>query len=348
MDRQAKGFTLVEMLVVISIITVLAALILPAVQNARESARRLQCQNRMKQVGLALIQFSTAKAKFPARGRWLDASVAKYMSSTANTDWGSPAHSWVVDVLPFLEQQEIHTRWSFTEAWNSATNLALGGTFLKVLVCPDDDTVEAGEGNLSFAINGGFFPDYQQTTSPDDIDYNQSSAGTGTSDCRDAGLAWPNWERSVSSITDGTTTTVLLAESLWVGYHDSDGDGTADSNWAYPLRGQFRSKQPSDAAASGSDATAYDAANNININPSAGISEAGYDPVDDVTPTRSVNAHPPSSYHPGGVNVCFCDGHIQFISDHVDGRVWAKLITPRGGRVSSTRLKQLPPDEDDF
>ena len=348
MERRSSGFTLVEMLVVISIITVLAALILPAVQNAREAARRAECQNNIRQIGLAMTQFSTAKARLPARGHWLSAAdgTGQYVSRNSTTTAGTAlaAHSWVVDALPYLEQQEIHTRWNFhwpyhaDDAGNS-TNLTLSGIFLKILVCPDDDTIQPGEGNLSYVVNGGFFPDYQRVAGA--IDYNQVD-GTGdaadVANCRDAGLAWPNWERAVSSITDGTSTTVLLTESLRAGYDDTV---TPQSSWANPDRCQFRSRHPDDS----SYPAAYDGANNINAPLPTG--EGGYV---DSTETLSGGATliNPTSYHPGGVNVCFCDGHVQFIGQNVSGRVWAALITPRGGRISTARLQQLPPDEDDY
>ena len=344
MRHRSRAFTLVEMLVVISIITVLASLILPAVQNARESARQLQCNSRMRQLGLGLLQFTTAKGRLPARGRYLTANDGTgRFQTTGSNDFSYPAHSWVVEALPFLEQQEIHNRWNFRYTYDNTAdsqNALLTGIFLKVLVCPDDDTIEPGAGNLSFVVNGGFFQAYQ-SVGPSGTDYNRDGTvnAVDTADCRDGGVAWPNYRRSLASITDGTSTTVLLTESLRVGLDDTV---TPASNWANPNRCHFRSPRPSSADLSPEgDATAYDAANNIN-DPFPG-SEGGY--TDTVTGEAIVN---PASYHPGGVNVCFCDGHLQFVSQHVDGRVWAKLITPRGGRITTCRLRQLPPDEDQF
>ena len=344
MHHRSRAFTLVEMLVVISIITVLASLILPAVQNARESARQLQCNNRMRQIGLGFLQFTTAKGRLPARGRWLttDNGTGAYVSAS-NTSFAYPAHSWVVDVLPFMEQQEIHNRWNFKCTYGNAANsrnAMLSGTFLKVLVCPNDDSIEAGQGNLSYVVNGGFFRAYQAIV-PSNIDYNEDGDVnvTDAADCRNGGVAWPNYSRSLASITDGTSTTVLLTESLRVGYDESV---TPASTWANPNRCHFLSPRPSDADLTPEgDTAAYDAANNINSPFPLGEGTYAH------TPTGQALINP-TSYHPGGVNVFFCDGHIQFISQRIDGRVWAKVLTPRGARMVTPRLRQLVPDEDQF
>ncbi len=184
--RRRPGFTLIELLVVISIIGVLVGLLLPAINSAREAGRRVQCQNNQKNVGLALIQFSTAKNAFPNSGIFfedltvtqlnppdpttssiylatnLQSAPAGLSASKLNYTW---ARSWVVAILPYLDQQDLANAWdvngNYLEAVNptattQASNYTIGSTSLQILRCPDDLNAQDGHGNLSYVVNGGF------------------------------------------------------------------------------------------------------------------------------------------------------------------------------------------------
>ena len=116
--RWSSGFTLVEVLVVIAIIGVLIALLLPAVQAARESARRTQCSNHLKQIGLALLNYESAHRVFPpAFGR-------------------NPGHNLLAFLLPQVEQQPVYARYHFESDWQSAPNKEARETDIAVFVCP--------------------------------------------------------------------------------------------------------------------------------------------------------------------------------------------------------------------
>jgi prepilin-type N-terminal cleavage/methylation domain-containing protein len=138
-----RAFTLVELLVVIAIIGVLVALLLPAIQAAREAARRSQCANNLKQVGLAVLNYESAKGRLPAG------------STTQTVNLGGPYRStWSVDILPYLELPALYELWDKTVDFNHVRNRSLRETFVATYLCPSDQGIdelgvpESGPGGL--------------------------------------------------------------------------------------------------------------------------------------------------------------------------------------------------------
>jgi prepilin-type N-terminal cleavage/methylation domain-containing protein len=191
-DRR-RGFTLIELLVVISIIGILIGLLLPAINAARESGRRTQCQNNMRNVGVGVLGYVNAFGKFPPLGvisddpmkinpgvppidvprnqgivSWLDPACTP-------TGTEVPMYNWVVEILPYIDQQDLANAWVKTGTISKGgvevpfsylsttpmlagqpSNYKISSTPLAVLRCPDDLTAQPGQGNLSYVANAGF------------------------------------------------------------------------------------------------------------------------------------------------------------------------------------------------
>lgn len=135
--RRRSGFTLVELLVVIAIIGILMALLLPAVQVARESARRTHCSNNLKQLALACRSYLTTHQVF----------------APGHTDFGGNEHSWMTLILPFVEQQALYDLYDFNKRWNDAANRPVKETDLAVQLCPTSNHEDEGQGDYA-GLNG--------------------------------------------------------------------------------------------------------------------------------------------------------------------------------------------------
>jgi len=270
-----QGFTLIELLVVISIIGILVGLLLPAIQSAREAGRRVQCQNNLKNIGLALQAYSLRKNVFPTAGMFaeypgtvmapttydksiLADAVAGGANLTAAKMETYALYSWVVQILPDFEQQNLYNAWNFAapytdpNGYTGPSNNKIASTALSILRCPDDHNAEPNQGNLSYVVNGGFtrYPSYPLywTAFKSDIDtgggsstqtlnwtttFDESIAkavgskmgvmfiNSGTVDL--SGLvskqpAWGTNKTGPAAIVDGTSMTVLVGENTLAGY----------------------------------------------------------------------------------------------------------------------------------
>jgi prepilin-type N-terminal cleavage/methylation domain-containing protein/prepilin-type processing-associated H-X9-DG protein len=292
-SRRRQGFTLIELLVVIAIIGILMSLILPAVISARKAARRIQCASNIRQVGLGLMQFLNTKNSFPNAGTYGEdpaalavpdatkSSIAftfttpptfggNYVAGGAanNTDIG-PLYSWVLDILPYLEAQELYNGWNRNKVYNdigstgtttaASSNLIISNTGLPILTCPEDDTTQQGKGNLSYVVNLGFsrWHGFNSGTSATSV-APPGWVGGATAGANGPGLDWgpaiarktgvmflgtatgnAPWDvhTTSSSIIDGANTTILLSENIWAGYSPTNtytGAKVPYVSWAAP------------------------------------------------------------------------------------------------------------------
>ena len=340
------GLTIIELLVVIAILGMLVALLLPAVMRTRATGRKTTCASNMRNVGLAMLQVTEAQGRFPASGNFSVTGIDHY-------------HGWPVDLLAGVERGDIADLWNKDKYYTDPDNWRLADTTVPVFVCPDDISVTDGHGNLSYVVNGGFGwtnplpqPDCPSSyhvgdnppAQPLDLNGNgiacpANEAADGSPRDKDLYLATglffiENWPRgtgttrshSLSTIVDGTTTTLMLSENVRAGYDPKD-PGTS---WAcpQPRRNSFylssfvcedRECSPGRVDYRRANDGSQAPFNREAINAALGQAEG--------------EAPWPSSYHTGGVNTVFVDGHLQFLSENIEGSVYAALISPQGTTI---------------
>ncbi len=351
-----RGFTLIELLVVIAIIAVLIALLLPAVQQAREAARRSQCKNNLKQLGLALHNYHETHSAFP-RGNF--EKIPSKADDYGNGHWSYKAHSAQVMLLPFLDLGTIYNQMNFNLNAIEGVNLTLSRTRIPAFLCPSDvlyvpyptgGIFDQGPGN-NYAFSAGpsvyWFP-----TSP-------ANSATAPASLQHQVGAF-NYRKLVrlSDVTDGASNSIAAAENL-VG----DGSMAADPNRALAIYrgvglGGAPVSMPTDAqvaawsaVALAAKAGAASAANvprgNLGANWMFGnIGDSIFNTI--TTPNSPVptciscgpcstndgqGLFPARSRHSGSVNVLMLDGAVRTISDNIHGTTWRNLGSIADGQV---------------
>ncbi len=333
-DNARRGFTLVELLVVITIIGILIALLLPAVQSAREAARRLQCSNNIKQLGLALHEYHTSYGIFPPSAVWRVNGVLD-VSQIAAGNSPNLCEDWVTLILPQLEQTNLYKSFDLTKpipndtstvtAGGSAqSNKAARGTQLAIMLCPSDP-FNRRPFNGSSSTNGNQFGDgwargnYAANASMLYMGVGGPS-GVAPADWRQwcsQGVMGANVSARIDDIRDGTSNTILLGE-LRAGVTSSDlrgvwamSGGGPSALWAHGFiwddMGPNCSQQWADDPVTCSDVVNAVGGDNALIQ--MGMPCYDYDHPNVQQTARST--------HTGGVFVCMCDGSVRFITDFV-------------------------------
>ncbi|HUP79410.1 MAG TPA: DUF1559 domain-containing protein [Pirellula sp.] len=327
MRLRKRGFTLVELLVVIAIIGILVGLLLPAVQAAREAARRMQCQNNLKQLGLSFHNYESANKKFTG-------GVGPF-----GCCWGT----WQVGVLPFIEQQAmyaIYQNYGGSDAtgirYGGAANRPVTASRLPTLTCPSDtpnapigaSATLAAITNHNYGVNYGntsFLQGTLPTTPPIlflGAPFRIYTGSTGDDGPVDATQA-KSWTRvygkpvGLGEIPDGTSNTLMAAEQL-----QGRGTDLRGFSWWGNATGFVTNMPP--------NSTLQDVVTGGNCTSTLVGPRMPCTTTATVTRPRMMGAR---SLHTGGVQVVYCDGHVGFISDSIDFTTWNGLGTAAGSEV---------------
>ena len=359
-----SGFTLVELLVVISIIAMLAGLLLPAINAARENGRRIQCVSNQRQVAFALLNFEQAKRAFPPlRGPLRPSTYPPYNTNTNPTNTDLVELSWVGFLLPFMEHS---TAWAQISAGN--VEMTLYDLVIPVTQCRSSSSVSPGDNRLTYVVNAGplnfNFPDNPVEFYPDPNEFNRSRrndkmytiffdhfAWIGTWADFAGGIDSQRCETRVTldeiSSMDGTSMTILLSENEdaghWIWYEAANPNipqavcADAASHQYIPDPGgwcldeveQFLAFCVPNAFASG-EIPIYESPLLLNGAPNnvdspLFINEGKNIRYDNAGARRTAR---PSSGHPGGVVTAFCDNGVRFLRDDIDKTLFVRLARP--------------------
>lgn len=316
-DRRKTAFTLIELLVVIAIIAILIALLLPAVQQAREAARRSQCKNNLKQLGLALHNYHDTLNTFPP------SSVGRCTSPVLNTNG-------LTMLLPYIEQTPLYNKYNFStpaSTWNSAAgavdsspgpdpvttgNAAVVKTVIQAFLCPSDPgTPHLAETTANYGISatntgtGGAKTCYDFSASPW---YTGGCENWATSSSTTRRIFGTDSRCRIGDITDGTSNTVAMAETT-LNIFNGKTSAWGYRGWVMPgvdLAGQ--------------------AINNWNFTPASGI------PIEPIIGRLGSWARP-GSLHTGGIHILLADGSVRFLSQNVDTTTRQRLAYMADGQV---------------
>jgi prepilin-type N-terminal cleavage/methylation domain-containing protein/prepilin-type processing-associated H-X9-DG protein len=336
--RRCRAFTLVELLIVITIIGILMSLLLPAVQSARESARRLQCANNIRNLGLALNSYHTSFKIFPPSSVWKrypgGSPPVLDLANIGLGNNGQLAENWVVLILPQLEQRNLQASFDLTKPIPNAANATARGTALSVMLCPSDTynqrpfngsvspgkTTSMGDnwarGNYAANASGGY------------MSLGGTYSGIGKGGTVFDGGGWSNrWYRGVmganiservDDIRDGASNTILLGE-IRAGLIPQDTRGIWAMSGACPsalwAHGYiYDDNGPNYNGPNGDDLMTCTDVNTV-IGSPAKVTQMGMSCSAGDYPNTQQTVR---SMHGGGVNVCFADASVRFISDFIE------------------------------
>ncbi|MFO0953393.1 MAG: DUF1559 domain-containing protein [Isosphaeraceae bacterium] len=336
-----RGFTLIELLVVIAIIAVLIALLLPAVQSAREAARRAQCVNNLKQIGLAMHNYHDIAGSFPP------ASLVNRLTAPTAGGWGGAWWPWAAFILPQMEQGPLYNAINFSVGTAGTSingsnfapaNTTIGLTIVSSYLCPSDDsnkiftdrrwtTISNLTGPVNAAATNYVVSVGDPRTGNPAFDQWSSAPSNAYWSCDGTfqgmfGDCSSGQTTNLASVTDGSSNTFLVGEnspnfngqSCWVCGHGAWAGTHVPMNWLTKLKDN--EKDPTDGTV-------------CSISYLGNITQAKF------CYRNQFYIWGFKSWHPGGVNMAMADGSVKFMKQTVHPRVYNALGTRNRGEVVS-------------
>ncbi|MGO9915416.1 MAG: DUF1559 domain-containing protein [Isosphaeraceae bacterium] len=343
-----RGFTLIELLVVIAIIAVLIALLLPTVQAAREAARRIQCVNNLKQLGLGLMNYECSNGVLPPQ------QVLQFSATSASTATLLWHNSWGVTsrLIPYMEQGPMYNSINFINKTSNASNVTVVSSTLSILLCPSEPNRQPyTNGTSTYGVSnyGWCAGDW----------YVYGGMGNpGAPLTRSAFTV--NVSRTLAAITDGLSQTAVASEGKvqtpvagnCFGSVSNGGmlfppltnpNAIPDPNSSMPIIQSIYSSCLQRGTIGHTDWTyansIYDGFTtalppNTKVLVAPGI-DLDVNTEDENNGGPTYAAVTARSYHPGGVNSLFCDGSVRFIKNSINWMTWRALGTIASGEVVS-------------
>jgi len=340
----SSGFTLVELLVVISIIGMLVGLLIPAVQMALERARWIVCTNNMRQISPALLSYENSHQQYPGYQNVLITNNGKPF---VDPQTGKKAGvSYIVPLLALLDRPDLYRTWKSQGGMGGAgaenNNPANQGNLkvkLDILQCRSDPPTNPQSPSNSYVVNTGMQDIAGSSTMPRDWADNGVFFDLYTGDPRlnpgagkNASFEMVAMSNAVIARGDGLQHTILMSENVDAGAWTDTTEAKIGMVWNATGTVNMNTNPP--------NLTPPD--DNMRINRGIGMSEleggavrttANQENSSSRSNSQSVTFARPSSYHPGGVNVAYCDGRVEFLGEQIDYHVYCMLMSSNGQRA---------------